>query len=948
MGIKSFSFGKLDMKRVGIIIAIGALVVVFGFFGTIVNFLVDLSWFKEIGYTDTFIKMVFSKLTVGIPIFVAFYILLTIYLKILNKKYYETVDIVPDKDAEKISNRIRNIAVVIVVILSAFSISSIFWMDILKFMNSTVFGISDPIFNKDISFYVFKLPLINNLFALTLNALLVLVMISVVYLVILMGQNPPVREEYTGTDDNVRDMYPGLRTQASRNKLIDLGLSIIIKIGVAFFIILSMKNVLATYDLLYSSRGAIFGAGYTDVNVTLWVYRIKAVVSTVIAVVLLFGRKSENKKKLALGGVSVLVITTLLGAGAELAVQNFFVSPDELSKERPYIQNVIKYTNLAYGLDKVQIKDYAVDQNLTVDDILNNKETITNISLNDYRPTKEAFNQLQGLRGYYNFNDVDIDRYILDGKLTQVFLSIREIDKTKLTSNAQTWVNTKLKYTHGYGGTVAPVNQLNPSGQPNMILKNVPVSTDVKELELTKPQVYFGELTDDYVIVNANEMEFDYPKGDSNEMTTYDGQAGIKLNFANRLLFAVKEGDLKLLISGGIKSDSKILINRNVRERVRKIAPFIMFDENPYAVIANGRVHYIIDGYTTTKYYPYAEPFDEASGSNYIRNSVKAVVDAYDGTVELYIADESDPLIQTYSDIFPGLLNEMSEMPDFVKAHIRYPQIMFDVQAKMYATYHMSNPDVFYNREDQWDIPMETYEGETIQMESLYFTFKLPSEEKAEFVLSVPYTPKQKQNMTAFMVARNDGEHYGEIVLYRFPKDKSIIGPQQMEAKISNNDVISRDLSLWDTRGSQVLRGHILTIPIESSILYVEPLYIRADSEKAIPEVKRIIVGYNDKIVMEETLDKALEKIFGKPSDSSQVLAGSVVDEDGNPVESLEGEATGTPDAAVTPVPSDSDPITYANQLYNEAQEALRNGSLSEYEAKINELGKVLSQLKAQ
>ncbi|MGB5823703.1 MAG: UPF0182 family protein, partial [Proteocatella sp.] len=382
MGIKSFSFGKLDIKRVGMIIGIGALVVLFGFFGTIINFLVDLSWFKEVGYTDTFIKMVFSKLTVGIPIFILFYILLTIYLKILNKKYYETVDIVPDKDGEKISNRIRSIAVVIISILSAFSISSIFWMDILKFMNSTVFGITDPIFNKDISFYVFKLPLINNLFALTLNALLVLVMVTVVYLVILMGQNPLANDEYTGTDDNVRDMYPGLRTQASRNKLIDLGLSIIIKIGVVFFIILSMKNVLATYDLLYSSRGAIFGAGYTDVNVTLWVYRIKAVVAVVIAVVLLFGRKSANKKKLALGGVSVLVIVTLLGAGAELAVQNFLVSPDELSKERPYIQNVIKYTNLAYGLDAVQIKDYAVDQNLTVNDILNNKETITNISIN--------------------------------------------------------------------------------------------------------------------------------------------------------------------------------------------------------------------------------------------------------------------------------------------------------------------------------------------------------------------------------------------------------------------------------------------------------------------------------------------------------------------------------------------------------------------------------------
>ncbi|WP_084502877.1 UPF0182 family membrane protein [Proteocatella sphenisci] len=942
MKIKSFSFGKFDVKQTGMLILIAAIGVIFAFFGTIISFLVDLSWFREVGYTDTFLKMVFSKLIVGAPIFVFFYIFLTIYLKLIKKKYYDTMDIIPDPEVDKRSGKMKNIAVAIVSILFAFSISNIFWMDILKFINSTVFGITDPLYNRDISFYVFKLPLVNNLFALALNALISLVIITAVYFAVLIGQDPPARDEHSMHDDNIRDMYPEMRNKESMNKLLEMGLSIIIKIGVVFFLVLALRNVLSTYELLYSARGAIYGAGYTDVKVTLWVYRIKAVVSVAIAGVLLFGSKKGDSKKLVLGGISALVIVTLLGAGAEIATQSLIVAPDELSKERPYIQNTIKYTNLAYGIDDVEIRDFEVDQNLTVDDIINNKETITNISLNDYRPTKEAFNQLQGLRGYYSFHDVDIDRYVIDGKITQVFLSIREIDKEKLEANARTWINTKLKYTHGYGATVAPVNQLNPSGQPNMILKNVPVSTNAEALKLSKPQVYFGELTNDYVIVNTNEMEFDYPKGDSNEMTKYDGQGGIELGLFNRALFAARERDLKILISGGINSDSKILINRNIKSRVQKVAPFIKFDEDPYAVIADGRVHYIIDGYTTTNAYPYSEPFSEESNVNYVRNSVKAVVDAYDGTMDFYISDESDPIIKTYSKIFPGLFKAMDQMPQFVREHIRYPQFLFDIQAQMYATYHMSNPDVFYNREDKWDIPVEAYEGETVPMESLYFTFKLPKEEKAEFVLSIPYTPKQKQNMTAFLVGRNDGEAYGDLVLYSFPKDKSIIGPQQMEARFSNNDMISKDLSLWDTSGSQVLRGHILTIPIKSSILYVEPLYIRAASENAIPEVKRIIVGYNDKVVMEETLDKALEKIFGKPEDSGEVLAGSVVDDEGNPVDIIDENG---PDALPSGTQSELSTIAYANKLYEEAQEALKKGSLSEYESKINELGEVLKQL---
>jgi hypothetical protein len=713
----------------------------------------------------------------------------------------------------------------------------------------------------------------------------------------------------------------------------ELALDQIMLIGVVFFVIIALRSYLASFALLYSETGAIYGAGFTDINVTLGVYRIQMVVSIASAIALILARYKRNKKLAAIGPIA-LVAVYLLGLGAEMAVQAVIVSPNELARERKYITNSLEYTKMAYGLDDIDVENFSVDQNLTYDDLIDNQDTISNISLNDYRPTKEAYNQLQGLRNYYKFHDVDIDRYIIDGKLTQMFLSVRELDKEALDDNAKTWVNQHLKYTHGYGLTMSPVNKVTSSGQPSMIVRNVPPVSDYKELEVTVPQIYFGELTNDYVVVNTDEQEFDYPMGEELQTTKYQGTAGIKLNFLNKVLYSIREGSFKLLVSGGVNSDSKIIINRNIMDRVNKIAPFLSYDEDPYAVVVNGKIYYIIDGYTTTKYFPYAEPFNE--NANYIRNSFKVIVDAYNGDVDYYIVDEKDPLVETYSKIFPKLFKPMSDMPKEFVSHLRYPQTMFDIQAKMYGTYHTNQPDIFYNREDKWEIAKQNYQGKIQEMESLYFTFELPGEGKPEFVLSIPYTPTGKQNMTAFLVARNDGDNYGKLKLFEFPKSKTIIGPEQIEARISNNDVISRDLSLWDSRGSQVLRGNILTIPINSSILYIEPLYIRADSEKAIPEVRRIIASYNDKVVMEDTLEKALTSLFGGPSDPNEQIESSVSDESTD-IEQIPVDS---------PLPEDeAGLIKQANQLYEQAQEALKSGSLSEYEKKINELGNILKRL---
>lgn len=922
---------KITFKKITITIIFMVIIAVLSSFGKLLDFWTDFLWFKEVGYTSTYIKQVFAKLYIGMPFFVAFTVFMYIYLQRIKSNYYKYMNILTTKDEEKTLNQTIGVVSVLTALFFSFGIAGSFWMQILKFINATSFNIKDPIFVKDIGFYVFTLPLVTEIFTFLLGFIIFLMLITIVIYIVLISIRQPMDKEELGS--KIRRLRTENSFVSLQKRVMELALDQIMLIGVVFFAIIALRSYLASFALLYSETGAIYGAGFTDINVTLGVYRIQMVVSIVSAIALILARYKRNKKLAAFGPIA-LVAVYLLGIGAEMAVQAVIVSPNELARERKYITNSLEYTKMAYGLDDIDVEEFSVDQDLTYDDLLDNQDTISNISLNDYRPTNEAYNQLQGLRNYYKFHDVDIDRYIIDGKLTQMFLSVRELDKEALDDNAKTWVNQHLKYTHGYGLTMSPVNKVTSSGQPSMVVRNVPPVSDYKELEVTVPQIYFGELTNDYVVVNTDEQEFDYPMGEELQTTKYQGTAGIKLNFLNKVLYSIREGSFKLLVSGGVNSDSKIIINRNIMDRVNKIAPFLSYDEDPYAVVVNGKIYYIIDGYTTTKYFPYAEPFNE--NANYIRNSFKVIVDAYNGDVNYYIVDEKDPLVETYSKIFPKLFKPMSDMPKEFISHLRYPQTMFDIQAKMYGTYHTNQPDIFYNREDKWEIAKQNYQGKTQVMESLYFTFELPGEGKPEFVLSIPYTPTGKQNMTAFLVARNDGDNYGKLKLYEFPKSKTIIGPEQVEARISNNDVISRDLALWDSRGSQVLRGNILTIPINSSILYIEPLYIRADSEKAIPEVRRIIASYNDKVVMEDTLEKALTSLFGGSSDSNEQIESSVSDEPTD-IEQM---------PVNSPLPEDeAGLIKQANELYEQAQEALKAGSLSEYEKKINELGNILKRL---
>ena len=687
-------------------------------------------------------------------------------------------------------------------------------------------------------------------------------------------------------------------------------------LGFIFFIMLGLSFFLQQFDLLHTHTGAVYGAGFTDVTVTLWKLRILCVLSVIAAIMFVLNMKKKAYKKILTVPV-IMIAVGLLGTGAGMLIQNFIVSPDELNKEKEYLERNIEFTQYAYQLEDVTTTSFAADNTLTGSDIAENSETISNIRINDFDPAQQFYNQTQSIRQYYTFNDVDNDRYMIDGKYTQTYLATREIDESKISDS---WLNRHLKYTHGYGITLSRVDKVTASGQPDVLIGNIPPESSVEEIQITRPEIYFGELSNEYVIVGTD--------------------AGINMNFFNRLVFAVKEGSVKLLVSSNIDSDSKIIIHRNVMDRVRTIMPYLSYEDDPYMVTVDGKLYWMVDAYTESSNYPYSQPFDDERGTNYIRNSVKVVVDAYNGDVDFYIVDEEDPIAATYAKIYPTLFKSGDQMPEGLKAHIRYPNSLLQIQADIYTRYHMEDISVFYLNEDQWDIAYEIYGTEQVQMTPTYYIAKLPGEEKAEFFNSIPFTPKSKKNMTALMVARNDGEHYGELVLYQFPKSKTIYGPEQVEAQIDQNTEISKEFSLWNSSGTTYRRGNMFIIPINSSILYVEPVYLEA-TNSSIPEVKRIIVAYDDKIAYEETLAECLVSLFGDEAASGIDSSGGSVNEQQSANEET-GQGTST-----TSELSQTELIQKAASAYDNAQSALQQGDWAAYGEYMDELEDALSQLSA-
>ena len=734
------------------------------------------------------------------------------------------------------------------------------WQTILQFLNRQPFGVTDPVFHNEVSFYVFSLPFLQMLKGWLMGALIVVLLGTVATYVFAYG-------------------VQRLKLDFSRPVLLHVAGLVICILG-----LFAWGYWLGIWELVYSSHGAVFGASYADMNARLPAQWILLAVVVIVAAVVLFSVFRRSYRWPLYGIGAWIIAAILIGAVYPALVQRFQVQPSELARERPYIEYNIEYTRRAYALDRIEEQSFPAEPAPSSRDIATNEVTINNIRLWDPRPLKDTYNQIQSIRLYYDFYDVDVDRYTIDGDYRQVMLSARELSAEKLAGEAQTWVNRKLQFTHGYGVVLSPVNEVTTQGLPNLLLKDIP---PVGVFDIERPQIYYGEKTDDYVIVKTDTQEFDYPSGDDNVYGRYEGEGGVSLDgFFRRLFYAWEFGDLNILISGELSPESRVLYYREIRERVNHLAPFLKLDSDPYLVVMDGRLFWIQDAYTTTNRYPYSEPM--AADLNYIRNSVKAVIDAYEGSVRLYIADPEDALIQTYQSIFPSLFTPMEQMPDSLRVHLRYPEGMFNVQAAAYRSYHMRDARVFYNKEDLWAVPLEVYFGsEQSVVQPYYIIMRLPDEEEEEFLLMLPFTPVNKNNTIGWLAARSDGDNYGTLIAYLFPKDKLVYGPSQIENRIGQDTVITEQLALWSRGGSNVIRGNLLLIPIEDSNLYVEPVFLQAEGG-GLPELKRVIVAIGDKIAMKPTLMESIMTIFGEeappveppsePSEPTEPVMGDVAE----------------------------------------------------------------------
>jgi uncharacterized membrane protein (UPF0182 family) len=718
------------------------------------------------------------------------------------------------------------------------------WDAYLRFRYGASFGLTDPVFGIDVGFYLFSLPF----YQLLQYSLVFLTLFAIVGVV----------SQYVYFDVM---RHSGGRTIESWGNAVP-HLSVLLFILAAAF---AWGYYLDRYDLLYSSRGVVYGVGYTDAHVTMIALWIMIGVSAAACALLVLNFFRPRPKALAIGVGTYMVLYGMCILLVPALFQELVVQPNELRLEAPYLESYIEFTRKAYKLDGIQETSYPAMGELTPEAVARNQGTIQNIRLWDSRPLLQTYQQTQAIRLYYQFYNVDVDRYHLADGYHQVMLATRELS-ADLPAKAQTWVNQNLQFTHGEGVVMNFVSKATPGGFPQFLIENVPPKSPYG-LNITQPAIYFGEGMRGSKIVATGVKEFDYPKGNQNVYTSYGGNGGIPLDsFGKRLLFAWTQADINILLTSYLKPESRIQIWRNVQERVSQVAPFLKLDADPYAVVSEGKLYWIQDAYTTSDHFPYSNPYPAGVGMglNYIRNSVKAIVDMYDGTVSFYVMDPHDPVLAVYQRAFPGVFKDLNQLSPDLKLHLRYPQDLFGIQAAQYETFHMTDPQVFYNREDLWVAPQEKYGGTVAPMEPYYILMKLPGSKQLEYLIMSPFTPPKRDNMIAWLAARCDFPDYGKMLFYELPKEKLIYGPNQVGAMIDQNTTISQQLTLWDQKGSSVVRGKLVVIPIENSFLYVIPLYLKAEGTN-LPQLKRVIVAAGNKVVMEPTLDEAVSAVFGSP-----------------------------------------------------------------------------------
>lgn len=885
------------------------------FFNRILSFYTDWIWYDSIDLLSVFYTRIYASFGLMIAGGVAFWLFLAVNVLIARRiEPFGLRNTSIEEAATALKIRVVPVVLLIGAVLAFFigvGLSSA-WEEVLVYLNQSNFELMDPVFQRDVSFYIFTLPVWQLLH----NWLMSTVIITLIATALLSGVG------WQGWD-------------ISRPVRIHLSV-----LGAFVLLLVAWQYRLDAYNLVYSQRGAVFGAGYTDVNAQLPAFNLLALL-TLVAAVLLIVMAFLPRAWRAMAAVLVVWVGASFIAGNVYPglIQRFQVNPNELNLEREFIEDNIEFTRAAYQLDEVEVEDYNAENPLTVEAITNEPGSILNVRLWDYRPLLQTYNQIQALRQYYVFNDIDIDRYTIDGEVRQVMLAARELVPDQLDENAQTWVNRRLVYTHGYGVAASPVAQITRDGLPEFLIQDLPPQGVIP---VTRPQIYFGELTNDYVIVNTNEPEFDYPRENGNVFTSFEGDTGIPMSFLNRLVFALRFADINILLNSDISAESQLLWRRNLRNRIAaEIAPFLAYDSDPYIVVGDdGGLYWFLDAYTISDRFPYSEP--SASGNfNYIRNPVKVVTNAYDGTMHFYMIDE-EPIAATYARIFPDLFTSVDEMPEDLLAHIRYPNDLFSVQADVFRTYHMTDANEFYNKEDLWAWPQELLEGESQRIEPYYVLMELPNSDELDFIQILPFTPVGRENMLAWLAGQNDPDRYGEKVVYQFGKDSLIYGPKQIEARIDQDPVISSQLSLWNQQGSNVIRGNLLVIPIDDSLLYVEPLYLQAASGR-IPELKRVILATADRVVMAENLGLALIQLLGEEIQEAEQLA-ELFTSDVTLTAAAGGAA---PDAASLGTASVEELVLLANSHYVAAQDRLSEGDWAGYGLEMNTLQTVLEQLAA-
>ncbi len=805
------------------------------------NFYTDWLFFIETGFASVFTTTLYAKTGAGLLFGGLLFVVVQINLHYANRAQFPLSGIfivgggslrLNREEAARIA-RSASILISVVLALFAGNWGAVQWNDLLLFTHKLAVGTVDPVIGKDIGFYLFSLPFMETLKAFAGFMLLAtIVMVTALYYV---RGGIILTERGAAVDAKVR-----------RHLAVLVGL---------FACVIAAGFYLDSFGLLLANNGIFHGAGYVDLNSRLLTYRVLTFLTPLAGAMLAVGIWKGAWRTALLPPIIVIALYVIGIRVYPGLLQKFKVAPNELALETPYIEHNLTFTRFGYDLDKIETVPFDVDTKLSAADIANNDATIKNIRLWDHAPLLKTYSQLQQIRTYYKFFDVDNDRYMVNGKYAQVMLSPRELSYADLPS--KNWINERLIFTHGNGITFGPVSRISKEGLPEFFVKDIP-AVSLADIKVTKPEIYYGELSNDYVVVKTRVPEFSYPTATGNINTTYAGKGGVAIDsLLKKALFAATFKTEKILLSSDITAESRILYNRNINVRVKTIAPFLRFDGDPYMVVDDkGRLKWIIDAYTYSDRLPYSKPL--RGGVNYMRNSVKTVVDAYDGSLDFYISDPNDILVRVYAQMFPGLFKPLTAMPDDLRKHVRYPHQFLQVQAAMFAAYHMTDPKVFYNKENLWQVPAL---GEK-PMEPYYTIMRLPGETVEEYILLLPFTPSNRDNLAAWLTARCDGPNYGKIRAYTFPRDRLIYGPKQIDARINQDSFISQQLTLWSQRGSEVIRGSLLVIPIEKSLLYVQPLFLAAD-KAGLPELKRVIVAFGDEVVMEENLELALQRLFG-------------------------------------------------------------------------------------